>query len=101
MGAAPIGQGDYVECVLAHPCAVYGPVPLVVGRLYEVSDVVIDLSTITGWACGLVGVRSGGPNGRFGGRRFRPVYKRDASLTARLLSDIPADAPASPEEVVA
>ena len=99
--SAPINPGDYVECALAHPCPLYGPVPLTVGALYQVAEVAIDPDTITGWVVGLVGVRSNAPNGRFGGRRFRPVYRRDETLTARLLSDIPADAPASPEEVVA
>lgn len=107
MDAAPIGPGDYVECINASPHrGGLGATGLVSGATYCVRAVVRDaLDMVTGEpSMGLLvhGVTHPlEPVGSFCSERFRPIYRRDNSLVARLLSDIPADAPASPEEVVA
>lgn len=83
-----IGPGDFVECVDARPCPIYGPVPLVVGGLYVVSRVEQDTATVFGWSIFLVGVRSGGPHGGFGGGRFRPIYRPKQSLIESLKTPV-------------
>ena len=101
MGAAPMAPGDFVECIsVANGGRLSG---FRTGTIYTVSSVgewygqpwlncagmptPLDLllPPVPGWCASA----------------FRPVYRRDETLTARLLSDIPADTPASPEEVVA
>lgn len=102
---APIGPGDFIECVDAGPMRPgVEPSGLVAGKIYTVRgvDVVPDKFTNAGEPIVLlVEVCPPVETDGYDPARFRPVYRRDETLTARLLSDIPADAPASPEEVVA
>lgn len=110
MGAAPIGPGDYVECVSFLGVPV-GPSPtrqpdLVVGAVYCIEDVVDGSLFLDGLGAFALSDIPGcheidGERFAYCVSCFKPIYRRDETLTARLLSDIPADAPASPEEVVA
>lgn len=109
MGAAPIGPGDFVRCINDGTGEIRpwedGAAPTE-GALYTVEQVAVNslgrdiyiLKEIKRgpWAIAVWGHPCG-----YWVERFVPVYRRDESLTARLLSDIPASAPASPEEVVA
>lgn len=105
MGAAPIGPGDYVECMDASPLRPGGiPSQLISGKIYTVRG----LDVVPGWYRNageplVLLVETSPPleTDGYDPARFKPVYRPDASLISRLLSDIPADAPASPEEVVA
>lgn len=112
MGAAPIGKGDWVEYVSRDPTKKYfkaarheGP-PVVPGGLYRVRDIrrgqYMDGSREDGLRLvGIRGFNEAGLEGAWPVTLFRPVYRPDESFLSRLMSDLPADAPASPEEVVA
>ena len=83
--AAPIGPGDWVECVDASPCSMYGPPPLTVGALYRVERIrEFEPEVIDGWCLWLVGVRANSPEGAFGGGRFRPIYRPKSSIIEQL-----------------
>ena len=82
--AAPIGPGDWVECVDDRPCPVYGPSGLSRGAIYCVAGVEAPAATLDGVAVYLRDVRSRGPNGGFGLRRFRPIYRPSADLIESL-----------------
>lgn len=86
--SAPIGPGDWVECVDASACPAYGPTPLVVGLIYAVERIDGRADVVGGVALHLVGVRSGGPQGGFGAFRFRPVYRPRTDLIETLLQPV-------------
>jgi hypothetical protein len=81
--AAPIGPGDWVECVDARqrPEAPLPPLGLTVGKLYLVEGV--------GEWGGFLGVvlrdvRSWHPSGGYRADHFRPIYRPKADLIEQL-----------------
>lgn len=87
-----IGKGDFVECIDARPCPVYGPVSLIVGAIYTVDWIETEAKNKDGFAIHLVGVRSGGPKGGFAARRFKPISGGKPGMFNELLK-APTDAP--------
>lgn len=98
-----IGPGDYVECVDAEP-PVMGSwaddagARVFAGKVYRVEEVGVCKSFKYGFG---PGVRVDGleaqypiaglPYSLWPLARFRPIYRRDESLTERLLQPLPAD----------
>lgn len=94
--SAPIGPGDFVECVDASPDWWGDPVPLVVGQIYRVLGI--------DWGEGarisppglehapglwLAGVRSENDEDSFALDRFRPIYRPRADLIEQLQQPAP------------
>lgn len=93
--SAPIGPDDYVECVDASLGWVTGASGLVHGRIYRIEKVLREHKHgVTGCpTCGVV-LRDGpNPDVPWDISRFKPIYRPDASLISRLLSDVPTDVP--------
>jgi hypothetical protein len=85
-----IGPGDFVECVRA---SIDRPGVLCVGSVYIVSRVIPGpFEGYCDFGVELVEPYSGCPWG-WASFLFRPIYRRDESLTTRLLEGLPADAP--------
>lgn len=103
MGAAPIGPVDHVRSL---DTASDGVDSIVTGHSYQIDRL---QGQASGYFCGYCGERCIGvvlttdkaPDGVWCATAFELIYKPKASLIQGLLSDIPTDALASPEEVVA
>lgn len=86
--AAPIGPGDWVECVDAsfRYSDPDGDLALLrVGAVYQVEAVRIGPGLLL---CGVPMVQR---QRGYWADRFRPIYRRDATLITRLLEKLPAD----------
>ena len=85
--SAPIGPGDWVECVQNRLPTTAPPVGLVVGRVYRVEAAGVtppdDREPNIAWVR-LEGARCRDDRWGFRAAWFRPVYRPDASLIAGL-----------------
>lgn len=89
--SAPIGRGDWVECINAAPARVY-ETGLTVGAVYQVEDVIF-CPRKRRPALILVGRRHPDPKnttGQYNPDRFRPIYP--GGELKRLLLEKPVEA---------
>jgi hypothetical protein len=92
--SAPIGKGDWVECVDAGPFRLFGLLPtrfpsgLAKGSIYCVRNAWIDRRTPFGgsiWVVTLEGVRPG-KGYAWALSRFRPIYRPRQDLIETLMA---------------
>lgn len=89
--SAPIGPGDWVECIRMSPTGKGDGGFLRVGALYCVDRVRIFVRGTDGQrrpALTLVG-QPQQPRGAYRVDLFRPIYRRDETLLARLMQPVP------------
>lgn len=92
--SSAIGPGDFVECVNAEPCALWGDPGLREGGIYQVEAVAMRRDSVSGFegaAVRLVGYVHPTTEGVrwLGADRFRPIYRPNADLIESLKQPAP------------